>query len=116
MLNFSRSTLRLRFAATKLALLRFRRFHVRQVFCRGISIGLVLSLLVVSTPAAPQTIVAVARESSVSFAFWFRTSGLARMLQDGGAGAVRPQEKQRDRDALVSRIQIYPGDLTVNFT
>ncbi len=65
--HLSRSTLRFRFAATKLASIRLRRSCIRQVFCRGISIGLVLSLLVVSTPAAPQTIVAVAKESSVTF-------------------------------------------------
>jgi len=83
---------------------------------RAISIGLSLSLMIASTPAAPQTIVAVAKESSVSFLFWFRASGLAKTLQLQGAPSASLQEKQADRDAKVSRIQIFPGDVTIDLS
>src|SRR5713226_444033 len=75
---------------------------------------LMLTLLCSSTPAAPQTIVSVAKESSVSFLFWFRASGLAKLLQGQGIGNARGQEKQADRDAKVSRLQIFPGDVTIH--
>jgi len=81
------------------------------VTVRATTIGLILCLLSTSTPAAPQTIVALAKESRISFAFWFRASGLAKLIQ--GQGNANGQEKQSDRDAKVSRIQIFPGDLTV---
>src|SRR5712692_7150007 len=75
---------------------------------------LMLTLLCSSTPAAPQTIVSVAKESSVSFLFWSRASGLAKLLQGQGIGNARGQEKQADRDAKVSRLQIFPGDVTIH--
>jgi len=64
---------------------------------RATTIGLILCLLSTSTPAAPQEIVALAKESSTSFAFWFRASGLPKLIQ--GQGNAKQQEKQRDRDA-----------------
>ena len=68
-----------------------------------------------STPAAaPTAIVALAKESSISLAFWFHTSGLAKSIQGSGAGNARAQEKQSDRDAKVSRVQIFPGDVTID--
>src|SRR5260370_1218352 len=73
---------------------------------RGLTIALVLCLLTSSTPAAPETIVALARESSVSFAFWYQASGLAKFIQGRGVGSARAQEKQADRDAKISRLQI----------
>lgn len=88
----------------------------RHISVRAISIGLTLSLMIASTPAAPQTIVAVAKESSVSFLFWFRASGLAKTLQLQGAPSASLQEKQADRDAKVSRIQIFPGDVTIDLS
>jgi hypothetical protein len=81
------------------------------VSVRATTIGLILCLLSTSTPAAPQAIVALAKESSTSFAFWFRASRLPKLIQ--GQGKAKQQEKQSDRDAKVSRIQIFPGDLTV---
>jgi RHS repeat-associated protein len=61
--------------------------------------------------------VALAKESTASFAFWFHASGwrkAAARLIEGQIVKDRGQEKQSDRDAKVSRIQIFPGDLTVN--
>lgn len=83
---------------------------------RAVTMALVLCLLSSATPAAPEAIVAVARESSVSFAFWFHASGLAKLIQGQGIGNARAQEKQADRDAKISRVQIFPGDVTVDLS
>jgi RHS repeat-associated protein len=58
----------------------------------------------------------VAKESSVGFAFWYQGSGLAKLIQGNGTGNAKAQEKQADRDAKVSRIQIFPGDVTVDLS
>lgn len=78
------------------------------------SVFLVICLLSVSTPAAPQTIVAVMKESSTSFAFWYNSSGLAKVIQNRGQGNARGQEKQADRDAKISRLQISPDNVTID--
>src|SRR5258707_116086 len=77
------------------------------------SLLLILCLLSSSTPAAPQTLVALTRESSISFAFWFRASGLGKLIQGRGTSNARKQEKQTDRNAKVARLQIFPGDVTL---
>src|SRR2546430_3739919 len=81
---------------------------------RGLSIALVVCLLCSSTPAAPQTIVAVTNEASVSFLFWFHSNEIHKLLQGQGPGNGHAQEKQSDRDAKVTRLQIFPGDVTVD--
>lgn len=79
---------------------------------------MIVSLLTVSTPAAPQTIIGVAKEWRVGFAFWLRRDNVAGRLYQTLTGQTppqaKPQEKQQDRDAKVSRIQIYPGDVTTH--
>ena len=83
---------------------------------RAISVVLIVSLMAVSTPAeAPAAIVALTKESSVSLACWSHTNGLSKSIQASGAGK-EGQEKQSDRDAKVSRIQIFPGDVTVDLS
>src|SRR6266436_3528788 len=80
------------------------------------SLLLTLCLLSSATPAAPQTIVEVAKESSVSFLFFYYASGLAKLIQGRGLGNARAQEKQEDRDAKISRIQVFPGDVTLDLS
>lgn len=75
---------------------------------------LTVCLLSSGTPAAPQMIVAAARESSISFTFWFQASGLAKVIQGQGISNPKAQEKQADRDAKVTRLQISPGDVTID--
>jgi hypothetical protein len=91
---------------------------LRHLVARTVSIGLIVSLLTVSTPAAPQTIIGVAKEWRVGFAFWLRGDNVAAKLYQTLTGQTppqaKPQEKQQDRDAKVSRIQIYPGDVTTH--
>ena len=81
---------------------------------RIFSVALMLCLLSSSTPAAPRTIVSVTKDSITSFSFWFASSGFAALLQGQGLGLKKGQEKQADRDAKISRLQIFPGDVTVN--
>src|ERR1700694_4381895 len=83
---------------------------------RAATIALILCLLSTSTPAAPQTIVATVKESTISFAFWYRASALAKLIQGRGVGNAKGQEKQADRDAKISRVQIFPGDVTVDLS
>jgi RHS repeat-associated protein len=80
---------------------------------RATTIALIFCLLSTSTPAAPQMIAALAKESSVSFAFWFRARGLSKLIQGSGTTNASRQEKQADRNAKVTRIQIFPGDITL---
>lgn len=84
---------------------------------RALCLWLITSLLVTSTPAAPQTVMGMAADVSASLKFWFHQSGWDATLRRAFLGQERPspkpQEKQKDRDARVSRIEIYPGDVTV---
>src|SRR5262245_40877484 len=109
----NRITTRLSFASSeRQALMTAITRYLRKSIC----LLLVLSLLVTSTPAAPQTIVTVAKERSTDFAFWFQGSVLRKLaieLVQGRGSNGKGQEKQRDRDAKVARIQIFPGDATV---
>ena len=92
-----------------------RKFHfaasVRDLLNRAGVVLLAIMLVSSSTPAAPQTIVSLTKDSYVGFTFWFRASGLAGMFQ--GPDKAKAQEKQDERDAKISSIQIYPGDITI---
>ena len=80
---------------------------------RGITVALILSLISASTPAAPQTIVAFAKESTFSFLFWFHSRGLSKLIPGQGQGDVRKQETQAERNARVQRLKVFPGDVTL---
>jgi len=58
--------------------------------------------------------VAVANESALSFYFWFNNSGLRKLIQSRSTVSAKKQEKQADRDAKISQIKIFPGDLTID--
>ena len=75
----------------------------RQNLPRVVSVVLVVSLLATSTPAAPQTIVALAKESSVSLGFWFQRQ---RMAEGCGAITVRV-ETQTPRNKRSSEIAMH---------
>lgn len=75
-----------------------------------------ICLLSGSTPAAPQTIVAVAKQTSISLMFWYYASGFRQLIHDQGFRANGRQESQKDRDASVSRIEISPGDVTIDLS
>ncbi len=90
--------------------------YARTLVMRVVTITLAICLLSSSTPAAPQTIVFVAKESVTSFAFWYQASGLWKLVQGQGIGNAKGQEKQADRDAKIDRLQVFPSDATVDLS
>ena len=91
-------------------------FRVRRLIFPGLSIFLMLTLLVSTTPAAPRLIVDQVTESRTSFAFWWARSDIARLLNPQNWRSKKQQENQEERDARVVRLQIVPGDVTVNIS
>jgi len=65
-------------------------------FGKALSVMLIVSLLATSTPAAPQTIVALTKEYTVSLAFWFNASGwrkaASRLIQRTSATRAATRE------------------------
>jgi RHS repeat-associated protein len=92
---------------------RWLRRNLRQALC----LVVLLSLLFTSTPAVPQTIKGLVSDLSIGVKFWFRQSGWDNTLRQTFSGQERverkPQEKQKERDTRVARLEIYPGDVTV---
>jgi len=90
---------------------------MRRNLSRALCLWLITVLLATSTPAAPQTIRALVSDWNTSLNFWFHQSGWAATSKQTIAGqeptAHKRQEKQEDRDTRVARIEIYPGDVTV---
>ena len=92
-----------------------RFYRSDRILRRALSVALIVSMLTVSTPAAPQTVVDVAQNANLSFALWYRAGGLKKLLQGLGLGQDNPrkQEKQAERNARVTRLEISPGNVTV---
>lgn len=89
------------------------RLRLRQ----ALSVTLLVCLLTATTPAAPRAVLETGKEWKVSLIFWFYSSGLPKTLAKLAGLQVRPeiatQERQRDRDAKVKRIEIQPGNITL---
>ncbi|HYY58360.1 MAG TPA: hypothetical protein VE842_13585, partial [Pyrinomonadaceae bacterium] len=88
--------------------------HMSRTLC----LALILAMLSATTPAAPQVITGLASEWRVSALFWLHQSGLALLIKDVMSGKrSRPlagqQEESEERQAQVSRIEVYPGDVTL---
>src|SRR5438067_10660317 len=84
---------------------------ISSFFARSLVILLVISLLSNSTPALSQTIVAAANEWSTGALFWFHWSGARKLFQSERGNSN--QERQSDRDAKVTKLKIFPGDVTL---
>jgi RHS repeat-associated protein len=83
---------------------------------RALCLALVVAMLSASTPAAPQIISAVAREQIHATAFWLSSSGLANSLAKlflGRRGAPLAITQELP-SATLSRVQIFPGDMTLS--
>lgn len=91
-----------------------QRLDLQLTIRRSVSLALLISLLSSSTVAAPQTLVGIAKETRAGVAFWFRVNDIANLLQGNRNRPEHKQEKQEDREARISRLQIYPGDLTMS--
>src|SRR5829696_7658856 len=87
--------------------LRFVSLH------RIVSILLATCLFSSSTPAAPQTIMAIVEEQRTSWSFWYYSSGLSNLFQGRGRPSPPRQERQADRNAKLERLEISPTNVTV---
>src|SRR5918912_674596 len=91
--------------------------EVRRHLSRALCLALIFSLLSTTLPNAPQTIIGLVSDISTSLNFWFHQSGWDASLRRAFSGQEGPdlksQERQGDRDARVTRIEIYPGDVTI---
>jgi RHS repeat-associated protein len=105
------------------ALNKGRRIYARVITLvsrnakQAVCLMLLVSLFSTSTPAAPQTISSMVSDLSTSAKFWFHRSGwdasLERIFSGQKKPDAKPVERQKDRDARVARIEIYPGDVTI---
>jgi RHS repeat-associated protein len=83
---------------------------------RAVVLILLLSLLSTAMPAAPQTMMRLTSDLSTSLSFWYHHRGWdAKLMQIRGRGraADKSQERQEDRSARISRVEIFPGDVTI---
>src|ERR1041385_7160234 len=78
-----------------------------------LSAALIFSMLLSSMPLAPKTAMEIGKETFISFVFWYHRAGVGKLLQ-GQLEETKEQEKQSERDAKVSRIEIFPKDPTVD--
>jgi hypothetical protein len=87
---------------------------IKRKAASALSLCLIICLLSASTPAAPRVISAMAEQLRADTAYTFR-EGLFNLLAQalGDRAPIQRQEKQQERDARVSRIEISPGDVTL---
>src|ERR1044072_7720940 len=83
-------------------------------YVRALSALLVLCLLSWSAPAAPLVLPRMASHFSADASYLFRTKVWEVLAQVANGRAKAPQEKQKDRDARVSKIEISPGSVTLH--
>lgn len=118
-LNDSKNTRHFHTAASRFLRARVHRSRssLRHSFSRAICLGLIMTMLSASTPAAPQIIVDAASEWRIGLMFWLESSEVVArvraLLTGSNAPASQSQETQEERNAQVTRIQIYPGDVTI---
>src|ERR1044071_1893557 len=77
---------------------------------------LVLSLLTVSTPSAPRAVVETSQQVGADISFWLKANYVIPKLWNlitQQNKKPKPEQSQSDRDAKVRRIEILPGDVTV---
>ncbi|HJP95465.1 MAG TPA: hypothetical protein VJ875_26190, partial [Pyrinomonadaceae bacterium] len=79
-------------------------------------LALIVSVLLSSMPMAPQVIKAVAHETNIAAVIWYHRSGLQKLLQGQNFGGGKEQERQTEREARVSRLEIFPKDPTVDLS
>ena len=91
--------------------------HVDRAFARRVlCIILVLCLFTASTPAAPRGIVEGSQHLHAEISFWLKANYVIPKLWNLITlqnKKPKPEESQSDRDAKVKRLEILPGDVTV---
>jgi hypothetical protein len=111
MLYFSRSLV----AKIQLKQRRYRT-STRRWTHRLVSLFVALCLLSSTTVAAPRAIADVSQQWHADVAFWLKANDLIPKLWNfitQQKANPKQNEPQSARDARVSRIQIFPGDVTV---
>jgi RHS repeat-associated protein len=86
---------------------------LRRNAVRALSLFLVICLFSASAPAAPVVLGGMATQLSADASYLFRTRLLTTLAQGLGGQAHARQEAQSARNARVSRIEISPGDVTL---
>src|ERR1700754_3107933 len=81
-----------------------------------LSMTLMLSLLVSSTPTAPQTLLMVKDEVALNLMLWYHQSSLGMLLQGRRRGEEKRQESQAERDSRIARLEIFPKDVNVDLS
>ena len=98
---------------------------LRTLAVRSVGLLITFSLLANSTPAAAKTLVDVTTSTKADLTLWMQLNDVKPQLTHfffGDEQKHPKQEKQSERDARVSRLEILPGDVTiqegqsVNFT
>lgn len=86
---------------------------LRQNAARALSLFLTLCIFSTSVPAAPQIISGIASQFSDDASYMIGTKLRNALSQSLNSRAHANQEKQKDRDARVSKIEISPGSVTL---
>jgi RHS repeat-associated protein len=81
-----------------------------------LSAVLTVSLLLSSSPTAPQSMILLKNEAALNFVLWYHSSAFGALLQGRGLAADKRQETQTERDSRVARIEIFPKDVTVDLS
>jgi hypothetical protein len=92
------------------------RRKLRAHMVRLVGLLVTLSLLANSAPAAPRILIDVAQSTKAELTLWMQLNDIKPRLVSfvfGDQEKGGKQEKQTERDARVSRLEILPGDVTV---
>jgi RHS repeat-associated protein len=111
--NLSTSALRRKRSARRKNVARRAASRLRACLPRAFSIALALCLLTSSTPAAPQLAAQAATNFAADVNFWFISGAATELLSRLRGQPVLTQKGQAERDALVARVTISPGDVTL---
>ena len=88
--------------------------RARRLVFHFVSVLVTLSLLSNSAPAAPQAIFSFAKEETTALTFWYYANGLNKLLQGRGTPVPPRPERQVDRDAKITRLEISPDNVTID--
>ncbi len=93
--------------------LRSLALFLRRNSTRALSLFLVVCVLASSTPAAPQIITGSVNQFSADASYLFNNKLWNLLAQATNRQTPAKQEKQNDRDARVSKIEISPGNVAL---
>jgi hypothetical protein len=111
----AKTSLSRRLSAKRQHALARNRSALSKAAGKGVNIALILALLSVQVPAAPAVLMSDGAQIRADLGFAFlRTSNWLTKRRAQAKGRVTPQEKQSDREAKVTRVEIRPSGVTIN--